>query len=352
MNVDYNPASISVNIGNQSASVSPGALIVRDVISPYVKIEETEDGAVITCTDPDGTTTGTIYNGAKGDKGDPGEPGAKGDPGEKGADGAKGDKGDPGEKGEPGEKGADGAPGAKGDKGDKGDPGAAGAQGEKGDKGDKGDKGEDGAAGAKGDKGDKGDPGTTDYNELLNKPTIPTKTSDLTNDSGFMTGMTILSYGSSTWDDFIEAYNNKSVVYCCASSGSNPAVGAQTRMAFMAYVNSNPPTTEVEFQYYRSVSSHSASQQGDQVFVYKLNKNSGWSVTTREASSKIAAGTDMGLSYSNGTLTLNFTGSIPSTAADVGAIAAPSSPATGAFLVWDGTAWTAQTMTEWQGGSY
>lgn len=44
--------------------------------------------------------------------------------------------------------------------------------------------------------------------------------------------------------------------------------------------------------------------------------------------------------------------SIPSTAADVGAIAAPASPATGAFLVWNGSAWTAQTLSTWQGGSY
>jgi len=44
--------------------------------------------------------------------------------------------------------------------------------------------------------------------------------------------------------------------------------------------------------------------------------------------------------------------SIPSTAADVGAIAAPSSPATGAFLVWSGNAWTAQTLATWQGGSF
>lgn len=39
-------------------------------------------------------------------------------------------------------------------------------------------------------------------------------------------------------------------------------------------------------------------------------------------------------------------------AADIGAIAAPSSPATGAFLVWDGSAWVAQTLSTWQGGSY
>ena len=44
--------------------------------------------------------------------------------------------------------------------------------------------------------------------------------------------------------------------------------------------------------------------------------------------------------------------SIPSSASDVGAIAAPSSPASGAFLVWNGTAWVAQTLSTWQGGSY
>lgn len=40
------------------------------------------------------------------------------------------------------------------------------------------------------------------------------------------------------------------------------------------------------------------------------------------------------------------------TAADVGAIAAPASPATGAFLVWSGNAWTAQTLATWEGGSF
>lgn len=40
------------------------------------------------------------------------------------------------------------------------------------------------------------------------------------------------------------------------------------------------------------------------------------------------------------------------TASEVGAISAPSSPTTGAFLVWNGTAWVAQTLTTWEGGSY
>jgi hypothetical protein len=115
----------------------------------------------------------------------------------------------------------------------------------------------------------------------------------------------ILSYGNSTWDDFYNAYIHNAVVYCRASSNTNPATGSQTRMAFMAYVNNGTSPTEVEFQYYRSVSSHSDSQQGDQVFVYKLVKNSGWSVTTREASSKIAVTSPIAKSYSSGTITLS-----------------------------------------------
>ena len=118
--------------------------------------------------------------------------------------------------------------------------------------------------------------------------------------------LVILSYGNSTWADFESAYNKSAVVYCRASSNSNPATGNQGRMAFMAYVNNPATPTEVEFQYYRSMSSHTASQQGDQVFVYKLNKTGGWSVIVREASSKVVAGSGLTSSYSNDVLTLSL----------------------------------------------
>ena len=109
-----------------------------------------------------------------------------------------------------------------------------------------------------------------------------------------------MSYGNSTWQDFINAYNKNAIVYCRASSGSNPASGSQTRLAFMAYVNNASSPTEVEFQYYRSVGTHTDSQQGDQVFVYKLTSAGTWTVTTRNAFTKIAPGTNMTGSYSNG----------------------------------------------------
>lgn len=125
--------------------------------------------------------------------------------------------------------------------------------------------------------------------------TVPENTSDLSNDSGYITGMYIGAYGKSTFNEILEAYLANKVVYCRASSNSNPASGSQTRMAFLAYVNNETNPTEFEFQYYRSLSNHTYNDQCDQVFIYKLNKNSGWSVTIRHAVAKIIPST--GLTY-------------------------------------------------------
>lgn len=144
--------------------------------------------------------------------------------------------------------------------------------------------------------------------------TIPSNISDLNNDVGYITGMTILSYGISTWQDFITAYNAKKVVYCRASSNSNPATGSQTRLAFMAYVSNAASPINVEFQYYRSVNSHSASQQGDQVYIYKLTSAGVWSVTVRESYTKIVTGTGLTSTYANSAITLNVTPELPAVA--------------------------------------
>ena len=114
----------------------------------------------------------------------------------------------------------------------------------------------------------------------------------------------IASYGKSTYAQVLAAYKKNIMVYCRCSSGTNPAVGNQIRMAFLAYVNKEDTPTEFEFQYYRSVNSHTDSQQGDQVYIYKLNSTGGWSVTVRQAFTKIVAGTGLTSSYSGGILTL------------------------------------------------
>ena len=74
--------------------------------------------------------------------------------------------------------GPQGPQGERGEKGDKGDTGIQGPRGERGERGEKGDKGDPGIQGPrgergeKGDKGDTGPAGTTDYNELNNKPDL------------------------------------------------------------------------------------------------------------------------------------------------------------------------------------
>ncbi len=148
---------------------------------------------------------------------------------------------------------------------------------------------------------------------LVPAPAIGDESKFLSGDGTWASGgrpMVILSYGTSVWSDFENAYKNNVIVYCRASSNSNPATGSQTRMAFMAYVNDASTPTNVEFQYYRSVNSHSSSQMGDQVFVYKLDKTSGWSVTTREASIKqikAGTGTALDVSWSSNVVTLTNT---------------------------------------------
>ena len=117
---------------------------------------------------------------------------------------------------------------------------------------------------------------------------------DITNNTISAEGLTILSYGNSTWNDFITAYNRGWIVYCRASSNSNPASWNQWRMAFMAYLNNPTTPTEVEFQYYRSRSSHSpAANQLDEVYVYKLSSTNWWTwtVEVRDTGAKLVAGT-------------------------------------------------------------
>lgn len=171
------------------------------------------------------------------------------------------------------------------------------------------------------------------YTDLSNTPTLPTDFTGATSSSAGTNGLVPapaagdqskvlmgdgtwkdlplpelveMSYGeSNAWAKFIAAYNAKCIVYCRASSNANPASGAKTRKAFMAYVNNETNPTQVEFQYYRSVSTHTDAQQGDQVFIYLLKNDNTWSVTTRNTFTKIVAGTNMTSTYSGGTLTLN-----------------------------------------------
>ena len=154
--------------------------------------------------------------------------------------------------------------------------------------------------------------------EILNKPTIPSgvelvpaaTSADadkvLTVDGQGIPGWAVVPpvstglfeavYGQTSYSDITQAISDKKIVYCRIS-----ATGA-SRMAFLAYIGSS----NVEFQYYRSLNSHSASNMTDEVYVYTV-ASSGWTTTTRKTGVKVVAGTHMSQSYSNDTLTLNAT---------------------------------------------
>ena len=174
MNVTINPQNVGVSIESPDMGVRTASPVARYVVEPYIKIEETEDGAVITCTDPDGTTTGTIYNGPQGPQGIQGPQGEQGVQGERGP------------QGEQGPQGATGATGAQGPQGEQGPQGATGQTGPAGNDGttftpsvsadgdlswtNDGGKTNPATVNIKGPQGETGPAGTTDFNDLTNKP--------------------------------------------------------------------------------------------------------------------------------------------------------------------------------------
>jgi len=164
---------------------------------------------------------------------------------------------------------------------------------------------------------------------LVPAPTSGDVDKFLSGDGTYKSGglpMVILSYGNSTWQDFINAYRNNVIVYCRASSNSNPATGTQTRMGFMAYVNNQNNPTEVEFQYYRSMNptNKSINQMSDQVYVYKLTSAGTWTVTSREASIKkieVASTSAGSVAFDKNTTVLTINSGLPSvTSEDEGKI--------------------------------
>ena len=145
-------------------------------------------------------------------------------------------------------------------------------------------------------------------------------TFDVMDGSDAEAGLVLLEYGKSTWADFESAYDANRVVYCLAK------VSYGYRLAFMAYRTSS----DVEFQYYRTVDKKSATQQGDEVYIYKLNSKSSWTTIVRQNYTKIAAGTGLTSTYSAGTLTLKST---PATTSTLGVVKV----GTGLSVASDGT---------------
>ena len=228
-----------------------------------------------------------------------------------GAQGPKGDTGDTGPQGEQGPKGDTGATGAQGPKGDTGATGPQGPQGATGPQGPKGDTGEAGPAGvgvpsggsagqvlakASGTDYDThwvnqsgGGGGTSDYSDLSNKPqiegvtlsgnktaaqlglakasdiptvpvqsvngqtgdvviSVPTKTSDLTNDSGFITSAPVASVNGKTGAVVLDASDVGAGTYSKPSGGipaSDLASAVQTSLGKADTALQTAPVTSV-----------------------------------------------------------------------------------------------------------
>jgi hypothetical protein len=192
-------------------------------------------------------------------QGPKGDTGAKGEQGIQGAQGVKGNTGAQGPKGDIGAKGATGAKGdpgnsleftwngtqlgvrvqgtatytyvdLKGAKGDKGIQGIQGSRGDIGPQGLKGDKGDAGAQGPKGDIGAKGDPGTTDYNNLLNRPTSLPANGGTANCISFVDSRNV--------DDKPSGITNRKLTcaFKCRTSVGNPPTGASGTYVFILNV--------------------------------------------------------------------------------------------------------------------
>lgn len=222
-------------------------------------------------------------------------------PGITGPQGPKGDTGVPGPAGPQGPKGDTGEPGpagATGPRGPRGEPGIRGPQGPQGEQGIQGPTGPTGSAGADGYSPTVTVTDIEGGHEVTITDADGAHSFEVMDGSDAEAGMVILKYGVSTWADLIEALTANRLVYC--------RVGR--RMAFLAYLAGGVPipATFVEFQYYRSVNSHTDAQQGDEVYVYTLRSDNSWTTVVRQAYTQIVAGEGLKSTYNNGVLTISL----------------------------------------------
>ena len=134
-----------------------------------------------------------------------------------------------------------------------------------------------------------------------------TVTDDSTNDRTVVTisggsgsGLTILSYGTSTWQDFINAYNNNNIVFCKASiMDSDPSSGTQSRHAVLSYVDDPANPTQAEFLYPKTTNRHDYNHQTDTMSVYTLDSTNGWSCSTRYTSTNIVPRDGIAYTYNS-----------------------------------------------------
>ena len=294
--------------------------------------------------------------------------------GPQGPQGIQGPRGAQGETGPAGATGPQGERGPQGIQGPTGATGATGATGPQGPKGDKGDTGEQGPAGvgipaggaagqvlakASGTDYDTewinqsgGGGGTSDYNDLSNKPSIGGVTL-----SGNKTPAQLgLAAASDIPTVPVQSVNGKTgaVVLSASDVGALPSsTSIPTKTSDLTndsgYVNASGAASAAPVQSVNGKTGTVVLTASD-VGAGTYSKPSGGI-----PASDLASAVQTSLGKANSALQ-----SVPSTyrtsaaqdVIDATKITAPSYPATGAFLVYNGSAWVAQTLSVWQGGSY
>ena len=159
-------------------------------------------------------------------------------------------------------------------------------------------------------------------------PTVPTKTSELQNDSGFVDASGAASAAP------VQSVNGQTGavtvnVPSAASSGTPAMDGTASRGSSTQYARADHRHPSDTTKYTKPSTGIPKSDLADAVQT-SLGK-ADTALQAVPSTYRTAAAQDT---------------------IDAGKIDKPSNPATGAFLVWNGSTWSAQTLATWQGGSY
>lgn len=325
--------SITDSVGTNEFDVMDGADGTNGD-SPTITVSDITGGHVLTITDINGTRTVNVLNGE------------------------------------------DGAPGATGP------AGATGPQGQKGDKGDTGSTGATGATGPTGPQGPSGYSPTVTVTDITggHRVTITDLNGNHTFDvmdgqsGGGTEEIFWATYGSTTSAEIEAAYQagklivvNRNGDVCTLAdrvSATAHSFSAITNLNTLAYVScvSNSWSNSTKSLAIPTKTSDltndsgfvNASGAASAAPVQSVNGQTG-AVTISVPSAATTAPANLGASAAVGNGTTwarsNHVHKRP-TATEVGAIPAPSSPTSGQFLVYNGTAWVAQTLATWQASSY
>ena len=203
----------------------------------------------------------------------------------------------------------------------------------------------------------------SDVGALSDDTTIPSKTSQLTNDSGFITSVPVSSVDGKTGAVTILPAGGSQGQVLKKSSSADYAVEWANESGGGAVDSVNGKTGVVVLD--ASDVGALPSSTSIPTKTSDLTNDSGYGTYTKPSGgipkTDLASGVQSSLDKADSALQTapvtsvnNQTGavvlSIPSSASDVGAIPAPASPTSGQYLSWNGSAWVATSLPVYSGG--